>query len=244
MNYPSLSLGSACRVAAFTLVLTASTWSAAAAPLLAESFPLKITTSLGVDPTLTTPVTAYELPEGSNTAFYESSNQYGPTAVLAPGSPDVVRSIRLSYYSDYTLIGGLTLRVYANDGIAVGPLGGMIPAPSTQLSELVADISGIPGGGLTSFSVSYAFDPVKTLPASPDSFTVTLQFAGLDATHHAGWYLSDQTATTGSSPVYFFENEGGSWIAKVAVPEPNSTLIAGAVLGAFAMLLRLRRGNR
>jgi len=46
-------------------------------------------------------------------------------------------------------------------------------------------------------------------------------------------------------PNYFFEKIGGDWTAKTfAVPEPNSALIAGSVLGCVALLRRVIKSRR
>lgn len=226
-SHPAVRIG-----AAVALALVAGISPASA--VIVDNFPLKVEVSTSSDPK----VVGYELPRLDN-GYYNSSNEYGAVAILQPGVPNVLRSIELPYFSDYSAADALTVRLYRNDGsvIVQGHR-----SPGTLLDELTVNIATSGGGAVTTYTANYAFNALNVLPlpsGNPNEFTVTVQFAGLGGGNNAGWLISSSDVTTGSHYNLFWEKVGGDWTAKTfAVPEPNSALIAGALLGAVAIARR------
>lgn len=210
-----------------------------AVAVVVDNFPLKVEVSTSSDPK----VVGYELPRLDN-GYYNTSNEYGAVAILEPGAPNVLRSIELPYFSDFAAADSLTVRLYQNNG-SVTVQGHN--SPGTLLDELTVNIATTGGGAVTTYTANYAFNALNVLPLpsdNPNEFTVTVQFAGVGGANHAGWLISSSDVTTGSHHNLFWEKVGGDWTAKTfAVPEPNSAIIAGALLGAVAIARRYLRAR-
>lgn len=187
-----------------------------------DNLPLEIRTSISAS---TPQVVAYQQPN-NEVGYYESPFEYGAQATIDPLAPNVLRNISLPYYSNFGLVGGLTYRVYANDGALVGTT----PSPGTLLSQGVIDLQ---GGGKTLLSIGYGFDAINTLP---ETVTVTLTFAGIGGDNTAGWYLSTADSLAGAHPDYFWARDASSqWTRKtfLVVPEPTGPQLLA--LGAMAV---------
>jgi hypothetical protein len=187
-----------------------------------DNLPLEIRTSISAS---TPQVIAYKQPN-NEAGYYESPFEYGAQASIDPLAPKVLRNISLPYYSNFGLVGGLTYRVYANDGALVGTT----PSPGTLLSQGVIDLQ---GGGKTLLSIGYGFDAINTLP---ETVTVTLTFAGIGGDNTAGWYLSTADSLAGAHPDYFWARDAANqWTRKtfLVVPEPTGPQLLA--LGALAV---------
>ena len=195
-----------------------------------DNLPLEIRTSLSAS---TPQVVAYQQPNNQS-GYFESPLEYGAQATLDPAAPDVIRNVTVPYYSNYELLGGLVLRIYANDGALVGTT----PSPGTLLSEVFTDVQ---VGGLTSLSVGYGYDAQNALPPT---VTVTLSFSGIGGDNTAGWYLSTADSLAGVHPDFFWVRDADSgWARKsyAVVPEPEVVpllAIGGVTFGALGFFRR------
>lgn len=172
--------------------------------------------------------TVYQVGAAGNT-FYANSLEFGDQITLG-GTDRVLSSIQFSYFANYAQTGGLTFRLYANDGTAGAP--GTVLYTSSPLDILN-------GGGDVTIPFLSSSDPL------PNSLTYTVSFAGSGT---AGLYVPNAAPSVGSSFNDFWVNNGGTWqlntltsgdlanfqITVTAVPEPST--VALAALGAAAFL--------
>ena len=177
-----------------------------------------------------------------NDGYYGGSEEYGAQVTLGAGAPTVLKGISFYYFSDFSSVGGLTYRIYANDG----PLVNGLASPGTFLIEGTADITGDPTGAVVNFSADFGYDVVNG--AVPTTLTMTLQFSGVDATHHAGWLTSEKTPTVGTHPAIEFwhtYDQGNTWYTAtlIPVPEVNGATLVGGVLGLFGAFRFFRRSK-
>jgi len=168
--------------------------------------------------------------------------EYGAQVTLGSGGGNVLRGISFYYYSDYSLVGGLSYTLWKNDG----PLVGGQPSPGSVLYTDVLDIQGTINGTINQATISFPHDPSKALPPT---VTLTLFFDGQDASKHAGWLTSGALPTSGSHPLNQFwitADAGNSWsLARMAeVPEVNATQAVGIALGLFGMFRFCKRGSK
>ncbi|MCW5556371.1 MAG: hypothetical protein KIT22_00755 [Verrucomicrobiae bacterium] len=197
-----------------------------------EYFPIVIQTSASAT---SGRVVAYSQPSNAS-GYYESSFEYGLQATLDPSAPTVIRNLMIPYYSSFDLAGGLTARIYANDG----PLVGQSRAPGTLLSQVVTDIN---GPGSTTLTIGYGFVTANTLP---ETITVTLSFEGIGGDRTAGWVLSTADNVVGTHPEFFWElNAANEWTRKslTVIPEPKMSALLG-MGGLIVAVLASRGGAR
>jgi len=196
-------------------------------------FPMTVNvTSDGTDS-----LTAYFQGRLNDGVRYETE-EYGAQVTLASGLASVFKGISFYYYADYNLVGGLTYRVYDNDG----PLVGGFASPGTLLIQDTLDIASNPGGSLQRTTLDFAYDPANT---APSTFTFTVEFAGVDGTHHAGLLTSQATPVIGSHPIPYWQtfDQGTTWqlASIVEVPEVNSYALVAGVLALFGVYRKARR---
>ena len=191
--------------------------------------------------------TIYYVAPGANN-FYNSTSgtEYG-NQVSFPSAPSggawTIQSLTVPYYANYGLNGGLTLKIYSNDGTA--------GAPGTQLwSSGPLDI--LNGGG--SVTVPFPFSGDNQIPSS---LTYTVSFAGASvAGNKAGLYLPGSNPAVGSAQGIWAGNSG-FWEKRAldggvlpvfqatitAVPEPSTWALAGlGLVGLIAAASRSRKG--
>lgn len=176
--------------------------------------------------------TVFEVPAGNNT-FYSTSLEYGDQVQLPGGAGWTLESVTIPYYSNYGSVGGLTVKIYANDGVS--------GAPSTVLySSSPIDILNS-GGTVT---IPFADIPANVLPAG---FTYTVSFTGVGGANSAGLYVPNLAPTVGSSFNDFWQNTGSGWelrtmqngdlanfqVSITAVPEPSVIALAGLGLAGL-----------
>lgn len=177
--------------------------------------------------------TVFEVPAGNST-YYSTSLEYGDQVALAGLQPGwTLESVTIPYYSNYASTGGLTVKIYANDGVA--------GAPSTVLYSS-APIDILSNGG--SVTIPFAAIPDNVAPAG---FTYTVAFAGVGGANAAGLYVPDLTPTVGSSFNDFWQSTGSGWetrtmqngdlanfqVSITAVPEPSVIALAGLGLAGL-----------
>lgn len=198
-------------------------------------FPMTLTTTTdGVDS-----FTAYSMAR-LNDGYYPGSEEYGAQVTIGAGVPNVLKGISFYYFSDFSSVGALTYRIYANDGPVVNGLA----SPNTFLFQGNADVVGDPSGAISALNVSLGFDPVNNV--IPNTLTLTLEFTGVDATHHAGWLTSEKVPAVGThAPVQFWHtyDQGSTWYtaAIIPVPEVNGAALVGGVLALFGAARFLRK---
>lgn len=189
--------------------------------------------------------TIYYVAPGANN-FYNSlsGTEYG-NQVSFPSNPSgawTISSLTVPYYANYALNGGLTLKIYSNNGT-----GG---APGTQLwSSGPLDV--LNGGG--SVTVPFPFSPDNQIP---NTLTYTVSFAGSGvAGNKAGLYLPGSNPAVGSAQG-IWSGAAGIWEKRAvdgglpvfqatitAVPEPSTWALAGlGLVGLMAMASRSRKG--
>lgn len=177
--------------------------------------------------------TVFEVPAGQD-SFYSTSLEYGDQVQLAGGAGWTLESVTIPYYSNYGSVGGLTVKIYANDGVNGAP-------SSVLYSSSPIDI--LSNGGTV--TIPFANIPANVLPAG---FTYTVSFAGVGGANSAGLYVPDLAPTVGSSFNDFWQNSGTGWelrtmqngdlanfqVSITAVPEPS--VIALASLGLAGLI--------
>lgn len=190
--------------------------------------------------------TIYYAGPGANN-FYNSTSgtEYG-NQVSFPSNPSgawTIQSITVPYYSNYSLSGGMSLKIYSNDGTA--------GAPGTTLwSSGPLDI--LNGGG--SVTVPFPFSAGNQIP---NTLTYTVSFNGSSvAGNKAGLFLPGSNPAVGTSHG-IWSGSGGFWEKRAldggaipvfqatitAVPEPSTWALAGlGLLGLMAMATRSRKG--
>jgi len=238
MNFPiSLSLSRAAVGAVFMGCVTGAT--ALNAAVIVTYFPMTVTTASG--PGAGQSAVAYNLGRLNDGYYEEAGAEYGAQVTLGSGAATVFKGLSFAYFSDYNQIGGLTYRLYRNDG----PLVNGQASPGTLDYTDTVDLIGNPGGSITVFSTSFAYDVANQLTTT---FTLTLQYDGVDSTHHAGTVTSDADPTVGSHPYTFWRSiDGGStWYLStlIQVPEPNIATVVGvslALVGGVRICRKLKR---
>lgn len=190
--------------------------------------------------------TVYYVAPGAD-IFYKSTagTEYGNQVTFpsnSSGGPWTIQSLTVPYYSNYGLNGGLTLKIYSNDGT-----GG---APGTQLwSSGPLDI--LSGGGSVTVPFPYSADNKV-----PNSLTYTVSFNGASvAGNQAGLYLPGSNPAVGSAQGIWSGNSG-IWEKRAlegggipvfqatitAVPEPSTWALAGlGLVGLIAAASRSRK---
>lgn len=196
---------------------------------------------------------SYEVPHSGAASFYSTAGLVGQEVTLqgaGPGASFNLSTISFEYYSNYALQGGITVRVYENDGPNGAPGTQLYPIPGQTGTPIDIQKAGQTIGG---FVTSYLVTVHYSLPLVPPEFTVAVQFAGVGGDQVAGLTTPNSAPTTGSSPGYFWENDNGSWATRVltasqpyftmtvtTVPEPGSVALA-LVGGVGLSLLGWRR---
>lgn len=161
--------------------------------------------------------------------FYSSANMFGDEVNLGGAATDrTIASISFEYYANYAQAGGITLSLFANDGV-----GG---APGTLIDSFSGDIQ----NGGANFNVNFAYNVANVIP---DTLTWAVQFAGVGGANSAG-LIANATALTGSSPNTFWENQGGNWVEQSIVPEPTTVALASVGGVAFLGMLFMRRNRK
>jgi len=176
--------------------------------------------------------------------FSYTGGQYGDEVVLA-GTDRVLTGFSFEYYANFERAGGLTFRIYNQDG----PLIGGSASPGSLLYSTTIDV--VNGGAVA--GIGFGYDPTNIIP---DRFTYTVDFGTLGLGELAGLIVPGGSPSIGLSGNDFWEktgpgandwalsNFGGAHVANftatvTAVPEP--TTVAMLVGGAGLMLLALRR---
>ncbi len=187
--------------------------------------------------------TAYDLGR-LNEAVYQGkpNEEYGAQVTLDPSAGNVLRGISFYYYSDYAKLNGVSYTIWKNDGALVAGQ----PSPGTVLYSDVLDLQGVVTGSINKATVVFPYDPAKGLPST---LSITLAFDGLDASHHAGWLVSEALPSVGSHPLNQFWStlDGGtSWgfIRMAEVPEVNATQAVGIALGLLGVFRFCKRGSK
>lgn len=187
---------------------------------------------------------------GSGNFSYTTGAEYGDEVVIPAHSMSgvqwVITGFSFEYSANYALAGGLTFRIYEQNG---APISGFA-SPGTEIYETTVDINN--GGGLV--DINFTYDATNILP---NRLTYTVQFAGLLPGNNAGLIIPGGTPVVGSSGNDFWEKTGpgaNDWALKTftvgspsanfvatitAVPEPST--VAMMVAGAGLVLVALRR---
>ena len=196
----------------------------------------------------------YDLSSGPVNSYYQSFSEFGDQLVLA-GADRVIESFSFDYFANFAQAGGLTFRIYANDG----PIVSGSRAPGTILDARVLDISNI--GGSQHVLINYPFNAANVLP---NSITYTATFSGIGngSSNRAGLITPGGFPSTGASfddawqrtgtgagdwaLIHVVDNNGLSVIANfkatvTAVPEPGT--VALFVLGGLGLVVAARRKN-
>lgn len=192
----------------------------------------------------------YELSSGTGNDYYQGFKEFGDELKLA-GSERIIQSFSFDYFANYAQAGGLTFRIYANDGALVGGS----HTPKTVLDVRTFDI--LSGGAHV--EINFPYDASNVLP---DSITYTVAFSGIGggSPNRAGLILPNANPTVGSSFDDIWQRTGtgaSDWaliqvtdangvpvIANfratvTAVPEPGT--VALMVLGGAGLLAASRR---
>jgi hypothetical protein len=187
---------------------------------------------------------------GSGNFSYTTGAEYGDEVVIPAHSMSgvqwVITGFSFEYAANYALAGGLTFRIYEQNGL---PISGFA-SPGTEIYETTVDINS--GGGLV--NIDFAYDASNVLPSR---LTYTVQFSGLLPGNTAGLVIPGGSPTVGASSNDFWEKTGSGandWALKAfnpgspsanfvatitAVPEPGT--VAMMVAGAGMVLVALRR---
>lgn len=187
---------------------------------------------------------------GSGNFSYTTGAEYGDEVVIPAHSMSgvqwVITGFSFEYAANYALAGGLTFRIYEQNGL---PISGFA-SPGTEIYETTVDINS--GGGLV--NIDFAYDASNVLPSR---LTYTVQFSGLLPGNTAGLIIPGGSPTVGASSNDFWEKTGSGandWALKAfnpgspsanfvatitAVPEPGT--VAMMVAGAGMVLVALRR---
>lgn len=187
---------------------------------------------------------------GSGNFSYTTGSEYGdevvlPTHVIS-GVQWVITGFSFEYAANYALAGGLTFRIYEQNGV---PISGSA-SPGTEIYEKAIDI--VNGGAVV--NIDFAYDAANTIP---NRLTYTVQFSGLLPGNTAGLIIPGGTPAIGSSANDFWEKTGSGandWALKAfnpgspsanfvatitAVPEPST--VAMMVAGVGLVLVAIRR---
>jgi hypothetical protein len=193
----------------------------AANPL--SNFNASVGAYVGTGPATTT---IYSVNGGAN-FMYSSANEFGDQVTVSGGAGQVISSLSFEYYANYAQSGGLSLKVYANDGV-----GG---APGTQLDSRSVDIK----QGGANLSLNFSYDAANILPTT---FTYAVQFAGHGGANVAGLITGNAVPSVGSSLNDFWEKRGGAWVKnQVVIPEPTTVALFSVAGLAFVGAMVGRR---
>ncbi len=191
--------------------------------------------------------TVYEVPAGNNT-YYSTSLEYGDEIRLDgyPATGWVLQSVTIPYYSNYENTGGLSIKIYANDGALVN---GKASPGSVLYSSGPIDV--LNNGGTV--TVPFANIPDNLVPSS---FTYSVSFSGVGGANQAGLYVPNAAPSVGSSFNDFWQNTGSGWelrtmqsgdlanfqVSITAVPEPSVVALASlGLVGLSAYAVRRSR---
>ena len=197
--------------------------------------------------------TVYDLSSGAGNWYYPGTSEFGDELHLG-GADRIIESFSFDYFANYSLVGGMTFRIYANDGALLG--GSHVPG--TLLDQRTLDVTA--GGGRV--VVQYPFDVANTLP---NTLTYTVSFAPTlnRPPDTAGLLLSSDAPSVGSSfdDIWRRTGSGPSDWQLLQVTDPNTGLpvaanfkatvtatpepstVALLALGGLGMLLAARRGR-
>jgi PEP-CTERM motif len=187
---------------------------------------------------------------GSGNFSYTTGAEYGDEVIIPAHSMSgvqwVITGFSFEYSANYALPGGLTFRIYEQNG---APISGFA-SPGTEIYETTVDINN--GGGVV--DINFTYDATNILP---NRLTYTVQFDGLVSGNTAGLIIPGGTPVIGASGNDFWEKTGpgaSDWALKTftagspsanfvatitAVPEPST--VAMMVAGAGLVLVALRR---
>lgn len=193
--------------------------------------------------------TVYDLSTGTGNGYFLGTSESGDELHLG-GTDRVIESFSFDYFANYSQVGGLIFRIYANDGVVVN--GNKVPG--TILDTRTLDVT-VGGGHVL---LNYPFDPANVLP---DTITYTATFSGIEGSPaKAGLILPDSNPTVGTSFDDIWSRTGpgaGDWTllhvtdqngapvignfkaTVTATPEPGA--IALMSLGGVALLFISRR---
>jgi hypothetical protein len=169
---------------------------------------------------------AYSLDLASYNYQLAQTGAYGNQIKLAAGSDLHLANFSVSYGSDYSLAGGLTVSLYANNGAGGAP--GELLYTSSPI-----DINS--GGGTV--SINYGN------PLIPNELTFLVEFSGQDATHKAGLLFPNADPSTGSLAYKdYWVKDGNSFsLQHAVVPEPGTYALAGTAGLAWLAFAGYRR---
>jgi len=145
-------------------------------------------TLVTVDSAGKNPSVAYAL-SGTEVYGHYTANEYGDQITLQPGTGRILTKFTFDYYANYSQVGGLNLRFYANDG----PLISGVASPGTLLGSYTLDVSNF---GAT-LSVVLPFSQENLVPST---LTYAVRFTGFDASQNRFSTLTapNASATVGS----------------------------------------------
>lgn len=189
--------------------------------------------------------TIYYVAPGANNIYNSTTGTEYGNQVSFPANPSgawTISALTVPYYANYGLTGGLTLKIYSNDGA-----GG---APGTQLwSSGPLDV--LNGGGSVTVPFPYSSDN-----QIPNTLTYTVSFAGSGVSDNkAGLYLPGSNPAVGTSQG-IWSGSSGFWEKRAldggvvpvfqatitAVPEPSTWALAG--LGLFGLIAMASRSRK
>lgn len=155
----------------------------------------------------------YEVSSGPGNDFYQGFKEFGDELHLA-GTDRVIESFSFDFFANYAQTGGMTFRIYANDGATVSGS----KTPGTVLDVRTIDVT--EGGGHV--KIDFPFDAANVLP---DTITYTVTFSGIGAgsPNRAGLILPNATPSVGNSfdDIWQRTGTGASDWALIQVTDPS-----------------------